>query len=88
MGLTGGTFMTPSCVRGLRYTWHEHPERGQGDEDLKEVFAAFDAAQKGRTAPSRDWGAPSTWSTRLRLEIAAVLRRLAKAIKSSRVSIP
>lgn len=58
------------------------------DEDPKEVFAAFDAAQKGRTAPPRDWGAPSTWSTGLRLEIAAVLRRLAKAIKPSRVRIP
>jgi hypothetical protein len=42
------------------------------DEDPKEVFAAFEAAQKGRTAPPRDWGAPSTWSARLRFEIAAV----------------
>jgi len=58
------------------------------DEDPKEVFAAFEAAQKGRTAPPRDWGAPSTWSVRLRFEIAAVLRRLAKAIEPSRVRIP
>ena len=95
------------CVRGLRYTWHRHPERGlralveievrgrqclavlypigdsstgtfalgsasrtgegimkgmraeeagrfyEEDEDPDEVFASFDAAEKGRTAPPK-----------------------------------
>jgi hypothetical protein len=58
------------------------------DEDPREVFAAFDAAQKGRTAPTPDRGASSTWSARRRFEIAAVLRRLAKVIEPSRVRTP
>jgi hypothetical protein len=58
------------------------------DEDPREVFAVFDAAQKGRTAPPRARGPSSSWSTRLRHEIAAVLRRLAKVIEPSRVRSP
>jgi hypothetical protein len=58
------------------------------DEDPREVFATFDAAQKGRTAPPRDHGASSPWSARLRFEIAAVLRRLAKIIEPSHVRTP
>ena len=48
----------------------------------------IDLVMKNDYAPPRDWGAPSTWSARLRFEIAAVLRRLAKAIEPSRVRIP
>jgi hypothetical protein len=55
------------------------------DEDPREVFAAFDAAQKGRTAAPSDHHASSPWSARLRLEIAAFPRRLAKAIEPSHV---
>jgi hypothetical protein len=40
------------------------------DEDPREVFADFDAGRKGRTAPPCDHGASSTWSARLRFEIA------------------
>jgi hypothetical protein len=58
------------------------------DEDPREVFAAFDAGRKGRTAPPRDRDASSTRSARLRFEIAAVLRRLAKAIEPSHVRTP
>lgn len=58
------------------------------DEDPREVFATFDAAQKGRTAPPagrRSLALP--WAT-LRLEAAAVLRRLAKLIEPSHVRSP
>lgn len=55
------------------------------DEDPGEVFAAFDAAQKGRTAPPYDRRPSSARSGRLRLGIAAVLRRLAKFIEPSHV---
>src|ERR1700728_518431 len=55
------------------------------DEDPREVFAAFDAAEKGRTASPARRGYPSPWWARLRLEVAAVLRRLAKFIKPSHV---
>jgi hypothetical protein len=58
------------------------------DEDPREVFAAFAAGQKDRTAPPRDRGATSTRSARLRFEIAALLRRLAKAIEPSHVRTP
>jgi hypothetical protein len=58
------------------------------DEDPREVFAVFDTAQKGRTGPPRDRGVWSSWSARLRLEIATVLRRLAKVIEPSRVRSP
>jgi hypothetical protein len=53
------------------------------DEDPGEVFAAFDAAQKGSTAPPSSRRGTSPWSVRLRLEIAASLRWLAKAIEPS-----
>jgi hypothetical protein len=55
------------------------------DEDPREVFAAFDAAQKGSTATPPDRRDTSPWSARLRLEIAAFLRRLAKVIEPSHV---
>jgi hypothetical protein len=54
------------------------------DEDPRKVFAAFDAAQKGRTAPPHDGQASSPWS-KVRREIAAVLRRLARVIEPSQV---
>jgi hypothetical protein len=37
------------------------------DEDPREVFATFDAAQKGRTAPPPNRRGTSSWSVRLRL---------------------
>jgi hypothetical protein len=55
------------------------------DEDPGEVFAAFDAAPKSRTAPPTN---RSGTSARLRLEIAKVLRRLASAIEPSPVGTP
>ncbi len=55
------------------------------DEDPGEVFAAFDAAQKGRTAPPHDRRPSSPWSGRLRLGIAVGLRRLARFIEPSHV---
>jgi hypothetical protein len=58
------------------------------DEDPKEVFATFDAAEKGRTAPPHDRRSSSRWSARLRLEVAAVLRWLAKVIEPSHVRTP
>jgi hypothetical protein len=58
------------------------------DEDPGEVFAAFSIGQKGRTAPPRDRGASSGWSAGRRFGIAAVLRRLAKAIDPSHVRTP
>ena len=58
------------------------------DEDPREVFAAFDAAEKSRTAPPNDRRFPSPWWARLRLEVAAVLRRLAKLIEPSHVRSP
>ncbi len=36
------------------------------DEDPREVFAAFDAAQKGRTAPPRDRGVSGAPDTKRR----------------------
>ena len=58
------------------------------DEDPVEVFAAFDAAEKGRTTPPEGRRSPSPWWARLRLEVAAVLRRLAKLIEPSHVRSP
>jgi hypothetical protein len=51
------------------------------DEDPKEVFATFDAAEKGRTAPPR--GTRPAWAEKLRHEIAAMLRRIANIIEPS-----
>ena len=58
------------------------------DEDPREVFAAFDAAEKSRTAPPDGRRSSSPWWARLRLEVAAVLRRLAKFIEPSHVRSP
>jgi hypothetical protein len=55
------------------------------DEDPKEVFATFDAAKKGRTAPHDAGRGARKWRVRLRLAIADVLRRLAKVIEPSHV---
>jgi len=57
------------------------------DEDPREVFAVFDAAEKGRTAPAKpesDADRPVAWGDRLRHDIAMALRRAANAIDSSR----
>jgi hypothetical protein len=56
------------------------------DEDPREVFAVFDAAEKGRTAPKEPGsgtGRPGAWADRLRHDIAMALRRAANAIDSS-----
>jgi hypothetical protein len=56
------------------------------DEDPREVFAVFDAAEKGRTAPTEPAsgaGRPVAWADRLRHDIAMALRRAANAIDSS-----
>ncbi len=55
------------------------------DEDPREVFAAFDAAKKGRTAPAEpeSKGRPGAWADRLRHDVATALRRAANAIDSS-----
>ena len=56
------------------------------DEDPREVFAVFDAAEKGRTAPAEpdsDAGRPVARIDRLRHDIAMALRRAANAIDSS-----
>jgi hypothetical protein len=58
------------------------------DEDPREVFAAFGAAEKGRTAPPEGRRSPSPWWARPRLEVAAVLRRRAKLIEPSPVRSP
>jgi hypothetical protein len=58
------------------------------DEDPGEVFAVFDAAEKGRTTPPEGRRSPSPWWARLRVEVAAVLRRLAKLIEPSHVRSP
>jgi hypothetical protein len=55
------------------------------DEDPKEVFATFDAAEKGHTAPPDARRGPQQWQVKLRLAIAVVLRRLAKVIEPSHV---
>jgi hypothetical protein len=55
------------------------------DEDPKKVFAAFDAAEKGHTAPPDAMSGSQQWQVRLRLAVADVLRRLAKVIEPSHV---
>jgi hypothetical protein len=56
------------------------------DEDPREVFAVFGAAEKGRTAPTgpaSGAGRPVAWADRLHHDIAMALRRGANAIDSS-----
>ncbi len=57
------------------------------DEDPEEVFAAFDAGEKGRTAPPGGKPPPSQWLHKLRHEIAVALRRVANVIEPSQVRI-
>jgi len=52
------------------------------DEDPREVFAAFEAADKGLTAPPRR-GVKAQWLGKVRHEIAVALRRLANLIEPS-----
>ena len=47
------------------------------DEDPDEVFATFDAAAKGRTAPPGGERPTSRWPEKIRHEIAVALRRSA-----------
>ena len=58
------------------------------DEDPGEVFAAFNAAEKGRTTPPEGHRSPAPRWAKLRLEVAAVLHRLAKLIELSHVRSP
>jgi hypothetical protein len=52
------------------------------DEDPREVFAAFEAADKGLTAPPQE--RPATqWFAKVRHEVAIALRRLANLIEPS-----
>jgi hypothetical protein len=56
------------------------------DEDPDEVFALFDAAEKGRTAPPRpmtDSRRSVAWANRLRHELASALRWAANFIDST-----
>ena len=53
------------------------------DEDPKEIFAVFDSAEKGHTAPPGAGRGAQQWQVRLRLAVADVLRRLAKVIEPS-----
>jgi hypothetical protein len=56
------------------------------DEDPDEVLAAFDAAEKGRTAPRRAApaaGRPAMWADRLRHDVATARRRAANIIDST-----
>ena len=59
---------------------HFHEE----DEDPKQIFATFDAAEKERTAPP-DTRHDAHWQIRLRFALADVLHRLARLIEPSRV---
>jgi hypothetical protein len=52
------------------------------DEDPREVFAAFEAADKGLTAPSQE-RRTTQWSAKIRHEVAIGLRRLANLIEPS-----
>ena len=52
------------------------------DEDPREVFAAFEAADKGLTAPPRQRLA-TQWLGKVRHEVAIGLRRLANVIEPS-----
>jgi len=53
------------------------------DEDPKDVFAIFDAADKGHTGLPSGKHLPLRWTDRLRHEIAGALRRMANVIESS-----
>jgi hypothetical protein len=53
------------------------------DEDPVEVFATFDAAKKGRTAPPTGQHPVPRRFARLRHEIAAFLHRMANIIEQS-----
>jgi hypothetical protein len=53
------------------------------NEDPKEIFAIFDTADKGHTAPPSGKRVPARWTDRLRHEIAGALRRMANVIESS-----
>jgi hypothetical protein len=56
------------------------------DEDPDEVCAAFDAAEKGGTAPprpARPAGRPAVWADRVRHDIAMALQRAANIIDST-----
>ena len=55
------------------------------DEDPKQIFATFDAAEKGRTAPPDTRHDAQQWQVRLRLALADVLHRLARLIEPSGV---
>ncbi len=57
------------------------------DEDPKEVFAVFDAAEKGRTAPPQGKHPSPHWTEKLRHEIASVLLRIAKVIEPSHMRV-
>jgi hypothetical protein len=53
------------------------------DEDPREVFATFEAAEKGRTSqvPSSSTGPhPARWADRVRHAVASILRRTANSI--------
>jgi hypothetical protein len=57
------------------------------DEDPSEVFALFDAAEKGRTSPptagsERD---SADWTRRIRHGMARILRRAANVIEPSHI---
>jgi hypothetical protein len=52
------------------------------DEDPREVFAAFEAADKGLTAPPRE-RPTSQWPGKVRHGVAVALRRLANLIEPS-----
>jgi hypothetical protein len=53
------------------------------DEDPKEVFAIFDAADKGHTGLLGGKHLAPRWTDRLHHETAGALRRMANAIESS-----
>jgi 4-alpha-glucanotransferase len=52
------------------------------DEDPAEVFATFEAAVKGQTAPPGDERPTPRWPEKIRHQVAAALRRVANLIES------
>ena len=56
-------------------------------EDPREVFAIFDAAEKGRTAPPSEKRSSRRRGGKLRHEIAKALRRAANVIESSHMGV-
>jgi hypothetical protein len=52
------------------------------DEDPDEVFAAFDAAVKGRTAPPGGEHPAPRWPEKIRHQLAVALRHVANLIES------